>query len=389
MRNSIRMAAQACAAVSSLSMILALATPAAAQSAVGDSAWPKVGTETQVDFEYDHLSPKHDRDGGALNIQAGQQTLIELDNRWSVSNLLTLQPMQSLQPGDHRVLADHGLFAEELFARWNNQRVNIKVGKFAQNFARAWYLTPGLYGQDIVGDYALGETLGAEAQVMLGDETFGLHQVSASAFMADRTILSESLFYNRGRLTRDAGGSANTSGLKSFVVSYDATNVPVGHAALDYQISLASLGHGVDGDKDERRGSAGFNFNIPLNGSVEETLRGRFSELRLLAEAVRIDSADGISGQRRDYLIGAVEYQRGQWVFDLTASDRRSMDPFAPAVHDKLQSVAIGYSLPSDMVVAVGLAHEVIGGQDGILVGLQVSQTLTTCDRCLIRGRHY
>ena len=370
----------------------AAATPTLAQSMQMDvGAWPKVGFETAVNFEYDHYAQHGSASSGAFNVQAEHQTLIEFDNHWSVSNLLTLEPGQDPTPGKEQFLSDHELYAEELFGRWNNELVNVRFGKFAQNFARGWYLTPGLYGQDFAGDYGLAETVGADAQFDLGFPSAGLHQVSISTFMVDRSFLSQSLIYNRGQVHYQDGGPANTKGLDSFVMSYDATNVPVGpHAALNYQLSAATLGGGLGADGAERRYSAGADVNVPLfGGTIGQTLHGRFNELRVFGEVVHYDRADGVNGRHRNYATGAVELVNGPWVLDLAATDRWMKDVMSPTVHDTMRTISIGYSLPSDTSVALGVSRETVDGDKGVIVGLSISQTFTLCDRCLIRGRHY
>jgi len=375
--------------------IAALAAAGVAGHAAGSMAmdiggWPKLGFETEVNLEYDFLKPDHAPAGGALNVQAENETLLEFDDNWSISNLLTLEPGQNLEPGRYGFLEDHELFVEELFGRWNNQLVNVRFGKFAQNFARAWYLTPGLYGQDFVGDYAIAETLGLDAQFDLGFPSFGLHQITISSFMQDSTFFSESLFHDRGRLTYADGGPGNTLGLHSFSITYDATNLPIAtDVEANYQLSFVSLGRGSDGQADEHRFAASFDANIPLRGgTIAQTLEGRFEELRLFAEGVHYDDADGFRGHGRNYLTGATEFVHGPWVFDLTATERWLT---GPGLHDydSLQSIAIGYALPSDTTVAIGAGRERVAGENGFLVGISISQTLTICDRCLIRGRHY
>jgi len=352
--------------------------------------WPKIGFETEVNLEYDVFKGDRERIGSALNLQAEHQTLLEFDDNWSISNLLTLEPGEDPESGKTKFLENHELFVEELFGRWNNQLVNVRFGKFAQNFARAWYLTPGLYGQDFVGDYAIAETLGIDGQFDLGFPSFGLHQITVSTFMDDTTFLSESLFHDRGRLAYDDGGPGNTRGLHSFGITYDATNLPIAkNVEANYQLSFVSLGAGKGTEADEHRFAASFDVNIPLNGgTIAQTLQGRFEELRLFAEGVHFDSADGFNGHGRNYLTGATEFVHGPWVVDLTATERWSN---GPGLHDydSLQSVALGYALPSDTTVAIGMARERAAGESGVYFGISLSQTLTICDRCLIRGRHY
>ena len=353
--------------------------------------WPKFGSEAEADFEYDHGIFQGGPDGGALNIQANQQFLVEFDNHWSISNLWTLAPLSGLEPGRERVLGDHALFVEELFARWTNQKVNIRMGKFDQNFARAWYLAPGLYAQDFVGDYAIGETLGVDAQFDLGAPNWGLHQISVSLFQLDRSILSDSLINRRGPLHYADGGAGNTKGPESFVVTYDATNVPLGGiGAADWQLSVARLAHGIDGDKAELRYAGSADINLPLRGgTIEQTLRGRFDEFRLFGEVVHIDNAGGLSGNWASYETLSSELAHGPWVFDLSGTFRQTHEAGLGTTRDDLESGAIGFSLPSDTTVAVGAGRERVSGQTGVYVGISLSQVFTTCDRCLIRARHY
>ncbi|MFI0843833.1 hypothetical protein [Mesorhizobium sp. IMUNJ 23232] len=59
-------------------------------------------------------------------------------------------------------------------------------------------------------------------EVVLGFEGLGLnHALAATLFSTDRTVLSESLFTNRGRTTLAEGGAGNTKGLSSFSITLD------------------------------------------------------------------------------------------------------------------------------------------------------------------------
>ena len=157
---------------------------------------------------------------------------------------------------------------------------------------------------------------------------------------------------------------------------------------MDYQLSYATLARGQGDTGQERRLSAGFNINSPINRSTEETLRGHFTELRFIAEGVRLWDADGVAGQRRDYLTVAAEYVTGTWVLDASETERWTRNP-GSTVHDSLTALSIGKNLPSDTTVALGVARHNEGGAESWWAGLQLSQTLTTCNRCLIRSRHY
>lgn len=371
---------------SGLAMAIALAACPAARAQVTDF-YPIISTETQLQFQYDHIRASDGSPMKRLNFNAARQTIVDFDPFLSFNSLITMRQVRDPMPGTSTsVLQGEGAYAEELYARWSDQVTSVKVGKFAQNFGRAWFMTPGIYGADFVSDYQLSEKWGAEWSYAFALYKYGRHQVSISDFMADRTVLSESLFTNRGHLSLNDGGPTNSVGPNSYVASYDATDVVLPWGALSYQLSAATLGRGLNDNGSEKRIGAGFNLNVPIRNGVAETLRGGFTKLNLMAEAVRRWNADGVAGQTIDYLTGSAELVYGSWFFDLSATNRNTALA-GDVTKDRLLQAAIGYNFLADTALSFGIALKDEGGVKSTVFGTQLTYTLTSCDRCQILAK--
>ncbi len=87
----------------------------------------------------------------------------------------------------------------------------------------------GVNEDSLSSDIDVDERWGIEAA--LAYELFGLqNSVVATAFTTDRTVLSESLFTNRGRVRLSDGGAGNTSGISSYALVFNGCS---GAAAAD------------------------------------------------------------------------------------------------------------------------------------------------------------
>jgi hypothetical protein len=377
------------------SAALGLAVPAMAQDEPHDvGAWPKVGFETVASLEYFNFSPKGLENDDGVGLRVNSSALVEFNPDWSLSATAQFKPLEEPDPADPigDLLENQagrrkpGLFMKEIYVRW----VDFRFGKFTQDFGRASFLTPGPYSQDFAEDYELSEQVGVEWIHVFDNENQGWRQLSLSAFMVDRSFLSESLFYNVGRLHFKDGGVGNSRGPDNFMATYDVINQPVANgSSLSYQVSVARLGKRYGAEKNEWWSTAGFDFNIPLNGSVEDTLGGRFSELRLFVEGVHMEDFEGVNGRRREHLTGAAEYVYGPWTFDLTSTYRWTRDPVAGHDLDKLYTATFGYALPSDTLAQLSVAKEEVNGHKGIFAGVRFTQTFSICDRCLVRAPAY
>lgn len=348
--------------------------------------YPRLSTETVLQLQYDRARASDGTTTRNLTFSGEHLSIVDFSRNLSFNSLISMQQLNDPNPGSN-FFQYEGLYLEEAYMKWTEQVWTFRTGEFSQNFGRAWFLVPGLYGADFVSDYQLSEKLGVEAAYAFGHE-YGRHQLSIADFVADRTFLSQSLFYNRGQVSLADGGPTNTQAPRSYVLSYDGRNVPLGWGTLSYQLSSAFLGRGENDTGTENRVGTGFNINVPINSSVMETLSGRFSEVRLIGEAVRRWNADGIADKTMDYLTGATELVYDNWVFDLSATSRKTTLA-GDATRDTLLQSTVGYNFPFDTKLSLGIGREDVDGVRSTIVGAQLSYTLTTCDRCEIMAKKH
>jgi hypothetical protein len=186
------------------------------------------------------------------------------------------------------------------------------------------------------------------------------------------------------------GGVGNTRYPENIMVTYDVLNQPVGNwAHMTYQASVVRYGKSYGAERGELWSTLGGDLTIPLRGSVADTLRSQYTHLRLYMEAVRRDNFNGFAGRTRSYLSASAEYVRGPLVFDLTTSQRWTTDRIDPLQKDELYTVSLGYTLPSQTLAAIAFGHEKVADRQGVYAGVRFTQTLTTCSRCIAKGKYY
>jgi hypothetical protein len=365
----------------------------------GVGAFPKIGFETIASLEYGGVQPASGpRRGPEAELWFDSTFLLQLSDALSVDGLFQFKPRQPLSAGD----PNSNLFInqapgrreggkmKELYVRYGDYR----IGKFVQDFGRAYSLLPGFQAQDLVAEsdqgYEPTEMLGVERIHVFRDEDGGWRQLSVSAFMADRTFLHQSFPYNEGMIHLKDGGVGNTRLPENVMVTWDVLNKPVGHwAHLNYQASAIRWGRTYGAQRGEVWTTVGADLSMPVHGSVADTLRGRYSQLRFYVEAARRDNFEGVAGRARDFLSASAEYMDGPWVLDLTTTQRWTTDRIAPLQKDELYVASIGYALPSRTVVTVSGGQETVAGRSGQYFGLRLTQTLTTCSMCLARAAYY
>ncbi|MDQ6434795.1 hypothetical protein RB623_12130 [Mesorhizobium sp. LHD-90] len=130
------------------------------------------------------------------------------------------EPVVDPAPGQDAVFAGIGTYVAELYSMVETGPATTRLGKFDTIFSLVSEVAPGINSDDLASDFDADERLGGE--FVLGFEGLGLnHALAATLFTTDRTILSESLFTNRGRTSLADGGAGNTNGLSSFSITLD------------------------------------------------------------------------------------------------------------------------------------------------------------------------
>lgn len=361
--------------------------------------WPRFSLATIANFEFSGMSTS---DGPARGPQPylrfDSTALVDINDKLSSDGLFQFKARQPRRADDpNRDLFINqgagrrvgGKF-KELYARYETWR----AGKFVQNFGRAYVLLPGPFAADFVEEpdqgYEPSEMLGVEKIHVFETEKYGWQQVSVSAFMADRTFLHRSFPYDEGQIHYRDGGIGNTKYPENLMVTYDVLNAPLGHGAqMSFQASAIRWGKTYGAEKREFWTTVGADVAIPLNGSVDDTLSGHYTQLHLYVEGAHRSNFLGVRDASRTYLSGSTELLTGRWQFDLTTTQRWTTDLAAPKRKDELYTGTIGYNFPSQSLLLVSIADEKVGDRHGVYAGIRLQQTFTTCSRCMMRGRAY
>ncbi|MEO6339237.1 MAG: hypothetical protein ABIO39_04275 [Caulobacteraceae bacterium] len=372
---------------------------AAAEPMAEVGGWPKISFDTVGNLEYAGLGADRGKGRGPdVKLRFDSTLLVEFNDALSLDALFQFKPREPLSPSDpNRDLfinqgagRKEGGKMKELYIRYGDYR----VGKFVQDFGRAYALAPGPFAADMIEEpeegYEPADMIGVERIHVFGDESTGWRQISLSAFMVDRTFLHESFPFNEGLIHYKDGGVGNTRWPENLMATYDVLNMPVGHwAHMSYQASVIRWGRTYGAERGEWWTTAGADISIPVAGSVADTLRGTYTQLRFYLELARRDNFEGVAGRARSYLTASAEYMRGPWVFDLTTTQRWTHDRVDPSRKDALYTATLAYTLPSATVAALSVAREQVGDRRGVYAGLRLTQAFTLCSRCLAKGRFF
>jgi len=145
--------------------------------------------------------------------------LAPTDNLRFVASIITEHVVEP-DAGENAVFQGIGTYLAELYATIETGPATIRAGKFDTIFSLASEITPGINATELVSDIDADERLGAEVVLDFGG--LGMEQaLAATAFGTDRSVLSNSLFTQRGRTGLSDGGAGNTDGLSSFSITLD------------------------------------------------------------------------------------------------------------------------------------------------------------------------
>ncbi|WP_404710146.1 hypothetical protein [Sphingomonas sp. MMS24-J13] len=364
---------------------------------IGD--FPKLSFDTLFNFELAGMSASAGPSRHFMpSLRFDSTLLVDLTDQLSLDGLFQFKPRQPLSASDpnQNLFINQGAGRreggkmKELYLRYGN----FRVGKFVQDFGRAYALLPGPYAADFIEEpeqgYEPSDMIGGEWLHVFESELGGWRQLTVSAFMVDRTFLHESFPYNEGMIHYKDGGVGNTRLPENIMVTFDNLNMPIGHwGQLTWQASVIRWGKTYGAERGERWATLGGDLAIPLRRSVASTLRQDYSQIRLYVEGAIRHNFNGFADRQRDYLSGSIEYLSGRWLFDATTTQRWTTDPIQPLQKDELYTGTIGFNLPSQTTISASVARELVDHRTGVYAGIRLTRTLTTCSRCLLKGRAY
>ena len=279
------------------------ALPLAAATAEEDS-YPKlsgaVGIEVQNDYNFDSEDPANEQNELGTTIEP--VFVLSFSESVFVEAGVTLEAVEDPDPSEDRVFQDHGAYVDTLTLNYEGDGYGVNAGKFGPHFSVGYDLAAGLYGTDIAGDdIELAEFWGAGGVLGLGNHGYGDMSLSASVFLADRTVLSESFITNRGRNDLAAGGPGNTEAPENFAIAFDGADAPLADG-FNYHVSFARLG--FDAADTEYRAAVAGEWYFELENGVG---------IVPFVEYVHFFNADGNTNEDRHYVITSLAAEWEQW----------------------------------------------------------------------------
>lgn len=259
---------------------------------------------------------------------------------------------------------------------FNDDKMNIYVGKFNPEVGVNLFTFPGMYGWMTAETIIEKVGLGFEAKNNFGN--FGEHSINVSKFRSDRSFLSDSWIRSRGQTTSSTEALANTSGLESYAVSYAGSNFT--QAPLDkfsYRIGYAHQDKGTKGSafdssrntmvpaQDEERYSAALMYGRNLTPDTK---------LNLVAEKMRIDNYGSISNFDKYQNNFGISINHKQWEVASTYARIKHMSP--DSWHHDLGNVfaaSIGYQVNDEIMIRLGCQNSDTYGNVNDRCGLQFS----------------
>ncbi len=308
---------------------------------------PGIAVEASVEFQDDWIvSAESGEEFNEFYNSTGLSFAADLSRGFSIQSDVVFEPV--IDPVNDWILEDHGLYAETLFAAYTGQSFSVFGGKFAPSFGLAWDLAPGLYGGEFSGDLEIKEQIGFGADVNLGGTVQGLkgqHVLAANVFFADTTILSNSLFQDRGRVSVDDGGLTNTESLQSFSITLDGSDMPT-LDGIGYHIGVRRLEGGGTDTEDETGVVGALSKNTTLDSGYD---------LEGVVEVGQLFNADGADQSRTYFALGA-RTGKGPWSlsFDYSGRVTQVNEPMEESISDHAASTSIGYAHDSGASVEIG-----------------------------------
>lgn len=308
--------------------------------------------------------------GDRVNLTTKIEPEITFQATEEISFLLgvTLEQLQAPDRGRDEAFENQALFLKTLTANYESGPLALYIGKFTPNFGRAWETGPGIYGNRFAKDYEFAERWGLGGGVTLEDTPVGDLEFSASLFMVDRTALSDSVLFRRGRTTEADGGSGNTDSPRSFAVAVDGANLPL-LDSLEYHFAYTQQAKG-EGDSGTMRGLvAGAQLTLPVVGALEATP---------LVEWARFDNFGGTRGDDRTVWTAALKLEQGPWQAVAAYAKRELTSNTASDENDRSLQLSAGYTFTNGLLAEIAWWRVEDASETDDIIGLRLSYEFGT-----------
>lgn len=341
--------------------------PAAAMAQESDwgfkpSLSGEISAETQGEWTY---AADDDNERWRLGGEANAYLTLGLTERIALETSLMFEQVEDHEAGEDDFFENHGAYVEELKLTWTGEALSAFAGKYNPAFGIAWDRAPGIWGDEFAGDYEMTERLGAGGGARFGGGSWGMHAVTAGAFFADTSFLSDSLGKSRGNLDLSDGGASNTEDLSSLAVALDSE----GMAGVQGLSTHAALRHQSEGDED----SAGENeTGYALGASYSFPVQERY-EVALTGEYAGFDNFDAVREDRTYLTLGGEVTIDGKWTAHTTWTGRETEINGAEDDSDDMMTFGGGYRFDNGIKLDGGYLYKQESDIDSHTVGTKLS----------------
>ncbi len=346
-----------------------------------ECAGPCLEYASTFDLKAEWVHPSDSSIGDSYLLSPNSENYFKLkatDGLSFIANIIS-EPVIDAEPGKNQIFSGTGTYVDVLQAQYDFGDFSIWGGKIHPAFGRAWDVTPGIHGTDLAENYELAERLGGGAGHSF--EAAGLsNQLQVSAFTVDRTILSESLFTNRGRASLDDGGAGNTKGVSSVAVALDGclgadVDNCYDEGRFGYQLAARYQKGGEGSDGNELGILGSLNKSISLS---EETT------LRLFGEAAWFNNFEG-STDDAIAMTGSAAIETGPATYSVAYTQQTELVADGADASEYLVDATAMYDLGKSISmfgetwsVGAGYTFDRADGEDVQVVGLKLSSEFGT-----------
>ena len=205
--------------------------------------------------------------------------------------------------------------------------------------------------QRFVSDYQFDNRVGAIASISTGNDGGGVHGLQAGVCSVDGSFLSKTVMTSSG--PANSGDPSPGDGGASWLISYTAAEIPLIAPSFTYQFSFISQSPALGTTSRENGVSGGFQWTLPLDGSVEAIVEGEFFSVT--------------PGLTFDY---------GDWELDLAATWRNS-DDLTESSDDVLLSASVSYNFFSPQTqIQFGYAYQDTSYGVDHMIGMQINMSI-------------
>ena len=291
-------------------------------------------------------------------IDTGPSAELELryapTDQLSFVGVITGESVNDRRPGENRTFKDLGLYAGALYAEYAAEPVTFRLGKFDPDFSLGSATLDGQYAAGLSDTYDTEERWGVQAVYAFPGEALS-QSLTASLFTTDRSVLSQSLGTDRGRLSLDDGGAGNVKGIGSAAAFYDiCSGAETGSCFADGDfgarigLRYQKAGQPTQEQIDEEivpQAELGYLGAVTRRVAISED-----TDLRLLGELAYFRNFEG--GEDNALIATAsAALNMGPVTYSATYSQQRNHSGGNPATTDQLLSIGARYELGSSALL--------------------------------------